>query len=77
MKKEIQTSKNSRNMSSKSVSKVSKKTTQPAMSALTDWVVDVVSSVLEEDDVTSVREAMDENSDMGGNACMPHVQVTI
>jgi len=59
MKKNKQSSKKNRNMTSKSVSKNNKKST--LQSVVTDYVVEVLSSVLNKSDVDAVRTALEEH----------------
>ena len=59
MKKNKQSSKKNRNMATKSVSKNIKKST--LQSAVTDYVIDVISSILDEGDVDTVRTALEEH----------------
>jgi hypothetical protein len=61
MKLENQSRKNNRNMTTNSMSKVSNKVTPYASSEVTEWVVNLLSSVLEEDDISSVRAVLFEN----------------
>ena len=64
MKTKIQSSKKNRNMTSKNESNEyneSKKTVQPAVLKLTNLVTDLLSSVLGEDELKSVRDVMFEN----------------
>ena len=58
MKKNNQSSKKNTNMASKSVSKNTKKST--LQSAVTDYVIEVISSVLEPDEINTVRVALEE-----------------
>ena len=59
MKKNKQSSKKNKNMATKSVSKNTKKST--LQSEVIDYVVDVISSVLDEGDVDTVRTALEEH----------------
>lgn len=61
MKSENQSRKTIRNMETKSISRVSKQIT-PVVSELTDLVVDLISS-RDEDDLSSVRDVLNENHD--------------
>lgn len=61
MKKNNQSSKKNKNMATKSVSKNTKKST--LQSAVTDYVIEVISSVLDESDIDSVRTALDKHQD--------------